>query len=41
MVKLDLVHGALFATGELVYVQGLRMKQDEAGGGLFQECAGL
>jgi hypothetical protein len=29
MVKLVLVHGALFATGELVYVQGLCMKLNE------------
>jgi hypothetical protein len=35
-----LAHGILFATGELVYVQGLGNKPDEAGGGLSKQYPG-
>jgi len=33
---LGLAHGVLFATGELVYVQGPGNKPGEAGGGLLE-----
>ena len=39
MVKLDLAHGALFATGELVYVQGAGNKPGAADGGLYLRFA--